>query len=161
MKHKTKEAGLTLVELLAALTLASIIAIIAYGILFGGFKTYDRVKTEIDLRDEADVIMATLMSDLFTLKESEIQERHLPEHGTNNYYLVLTDETKIGFYQGQVYVVDGVLSALQGQSMSLSSNTKMSEVAPGQFHIFLTIKDVASGKKLTTESEISIINDVD
>src|SRR5690625_3854869 len=83
MKYKSDEAGLSLVELLAALTIASIIGVIAYSILFGGFKTYDRVKIQAELRDEADVIMAELISNLFTIKSSEVIERHFPENNSS------------------------------------------------------------------------------
>jgi|SRR5690625_672068 len=159
MKYKSKEAGLSLVELLAALSLASIIALIAYGVLFGGFKTYDRVNIEATLRDEADYIMAELISDLFTLKSSDINERHLPESGTNNYYLTLTNGDIIGFYEEKVYVTKGPLSVLQDDSVTLSSNSKITEVSEGQFHIYLTLTHLESGQKLSTESEIAIIHD--
>ncbi|HLS20582.1 MAG TPA: prepilin-type N-terminal cleavage/methylation domain-containing protein [Bacillota bacterium] len=159
MKYKSDEAGLSLVELLAALTIASIIGVIAYSILFGGFKTYDRVKIEAELRDEADIIMAELISDLFTVKSSKIVERYFPENGTDNYYLTLTDGEIVGFYNNKIYVTTGPLNVLQNKSIKLGPDSKITEVAHGQFHIYLSLIHSESGQQLMTESEIAIIHD--
>ncbi|EIM05625.1 hypothetical protein A1A1_14954 [Planococcus antarcticus DSM 14505] len=69
----TNEKGVTLVELLATIVLVSIIAALSYTVLFQGYSNYQRIKVETELRDEADLIMASLISDLFVAKRSELQ----------------------------------------------------------------------------------------
>lgn len=169
MKHlKLKnEHGLTLVELLAVLVIASMIGIIAYAILFNGFKTYDRVKVEAQLRDEADIIMAELISELFTLKESEIAHKYLPQQNSNNYFIELQTGEKIGFYEGKVVLRNSPSKSLQTGQIKLNKNSEISEakvdgrVIDGMFEISLTLewKNNDQTQTLTTESEIGIIKE--
>lgn len=157
MKHKTNEAGVTLVELLAAIVITTIIGFVIYGVLFGGFKTYDRVKIETKLRDEADLIMAELISDMFTLHTSDIEHLHLPEQGSDH-YIQLKDGKKIGFINHDVLLQKGPTSALQTGDIRLSSKSKISAIGENQFHIYLTLEHTSSEQTLSTESEIGIID---
>lgn len=63
---------MTLLELLATLVLVSIIGTLSYSILFQGYSNYQRIQAESELRDEADLIMSSLIKDLFSAKKSEI-----------------------------------------------------------------------------------------
>lgn len=67
------ENGITLVELLATIVLVSLIGTLTYNILFQGFSNYQRISAETELRDEADIIMSTLIKDLFVAKKSEVE----------------------------------------------------------------------------------------
>jgi prepilin-type N-terminal cleavage/methylation domain-containing protein len=57
--------GLSLVELLAAITISSFILTSAYGVFLGGIKAYKRIGIENQLRSEADYIIATIMNELY------------------------------------------------------------------------------------------------
>lgn len=92
VKKLKNEKGVTLTELLAAIVLAAIIGIIGYNILFSGFSTMERVKTEAALRDEADLIMASFIEELYTKKMPEIQFHHSED---GNYYFFFRDESRI------------------------------------------------------------------
>lgn len=157
MKHLNNERGITLVELLAALVVTAVLGIVAYNILFTGFTTYDRVKAEAEMRDEADIIMVKLISDMFTLKTSEIKVTHLPENNTNNYYIELDNGDKVGFYDGDVYFKDQTTHGLQNGVITLGAASKITEVEKGQFHIYLTLEHANSNETLNTESEIGMI----
>ena len=89
VKKLKNEKGVTLTELLAAIVLAAIIGIIGYNILFIGFATMERVKTEAALRDEADLIMASFIEELYTKKMPEIQFYNSED---GNYYFFFRDE---------------------------------------------------------------------
>jgi prepilin-type N-terminal cleavage/methylation domain-containing protein len=65
--------GVTLVELLASLLIVSLVAAVAYQVLFQGYSNYMRIKIETEMRDEADLILTSLTRDIFLLKSSEIQ----------------------------------------------------------------------------------------
>lgn len=67
------QKGLTLVEVLAVVVISSIIIIFSGTLIVQSMKNQERITAEVQLRDEADIIMAKLMKDLFTLKESEIE----------------------------------------------------------------------------------------
>ncbi|WP_176458895.1 PulJ/GspJ family protein [Caldifermentibacillus hisashii] len=64
--HSNK--GLTLVELLATLTILSFIGIVIYSVLFNGIRSYERTMEETKLRDEADYIMANFIDEFFYFK---------------------------------------------------------------------------------------------
>lgn len=65
--------GITLVELLATLAIVGIIGTLAYNVLFQGYSNYERIQAETKLRDEADLIMASFVREMFVLKEEEIE----------------------------------------------------------------------------------------
>ena len=87
--------GVTLVELLATIIIVSIVATLTYTILFQGYSNYQRVKVEAELRDEADLIMASLVKDIFTLKKSEVQLVQSCTNGMANSYLNVTQTSPV------------------------------------------------------------------
>lgn len=81
------EKGLTLIEVLAVIVISSIMLIFASSLIVQAMKNQERITSEAQLRDEADIMMAKLMKDIFTLKESEIAK---VECGTMTNTLVTT-----------------------------------------------------------------------
>jgi prepilin-type N-terminal cleavage/methylation domain-containing protein len=66
MKRYVNNAkGLSLVELLAAITISSLILASIYGVFFSGLNAYKRIHIENQLRSEADYIVATIMNKLY------------------------------------------------------------------------------------------------
>lgn len=159
MKQWNSERGLSLPEVLATFTIMSIIGLILFGILFSGIKTYDRVKAEEMLRDEADIIIAHLIRDFYTVKESEITEKHLHANDSISYYIELDGNRVLGFVNGEVYTTNGNLSVLQEDDMTLTKETNIIETAKGHFKITLGLKHLNTNKKLTTVTEVSIVTD--
>lgn len=162
-RQLNNESGLTLVELLAVFVVLAIFSTIAYAVFIQGIKAYDRTKVEADLRDEADIIMAELITDMYTLKDSDILREYLPEENSNNYYFRLIDGTITGIYDGQVYIRDKKTSALQTGKIVLEESSKISVVSrkDGLYKIELTLSYVEKDRNqtITTESEIGIIKD--
>lgn len=150
------ERGVTLVELLAVITLTAIIGIIGYNILFSGISTYDRVKIESALRDEADLIMATMIQELYTLKLSEIQDINFDED-SGDYYLTLDGNNRIGFIDNQPIIRNREINL--SNNIYLTNETKIEEMQTGQYKITIALETTDSTQKLKTYSEISIIDD--
>lgn len=73
LKKLQNSNGITLVEILATIVILSIVSALAYSLLFQGYSNYQRIQAETELRDEADLIMASFIYELFTLKTSEIK----------------------------------------------------------------------------------------
>src|SRR5690625_2588687 len=159
MKRLTNESGLTLIELLATLAITTMIGLVAYAVLYNGFKTYERVKVETALRDEADIIMAELISHMYTLKTSDIQSKQLDENNEGNYYLLLNSGEKLVFYQRKLHLNGNTGKALQSDLIQLGDQTVIKAITDEQFHISLSLEWVNSGQTLTIESEIGIIKD--
>src|SRR5687767_12457873 len=114
MWRMNNEKGFTLVEVLLAIVLASLFAGIAYAVLFQGVNTYHRVTNETKLRDEADIIMTNFVQVLYPLKMSDIQSVHFNEANSGNYYFTLNDQSKIGFINGKIIVLDRELTLSPG-----------------------------------------------
>ena len=73
-KYLFNERGFTLVEMLAVIIIASFIMIFSTSLIVQAMKNQERITSESQLRDEADVWMAQLHKAIFTLKESAISK---------------------------------------------------------------------------------------
>lgn len=151
---RMNERGLTLVEVLAVVVISAIIGTIAYAVLFSGMQTNERVKVESQLRDEADLIMTWLIQDFYTLKQSDLKEKHLPKINTNDYYLETNSGKLIGFINGKAFNNDGEIKLNDQVKLD---GSMIEEVADGQFKIILVLKEEKTGQKLELTSEIGII----
>ncbi|OCT14253.1 hypothetical protein A8709_25825 [Paenibacillus pectinilyticus] len=67
------EEGLSLVELIAALTILSLVMGTIYGVITFGFTSYNKVNVENALRDEADIVMSSIMTELYTVGPTTIE----------------------------------------------------------------------------------------
>jgi prepilin-type N-terminal cleavage/methylation domain-containing protein len=66
MKRYVNNAkGISLVELLAAIAISSIILASIYGVFLSGLNAYKRINIENQLRSEADYIVAAIMNKLY------------------------------------------------------------------------------------------------
>lgn len=62
---RREEGGYTLIELIAALSLLSIVSLTIYAVLHFGFAAYHKITIENSLRDEGDLLMSTVMQELY------------------------------------------------------------------------------------------------
>jgi prepilin-type N-terminal cleavage/methylation domain-containing protein len=83
--------GLSLVELLAAITISSLILASIYGVFFSGLNAYKRIHIENQLRSEADYIVATIMNKLYQLSPDGINM----DKTTNTQIQFLSDKQKV------------------------------------------------------------------
>ncbi|GFZ88316.1 hypothetical protein GCM10008018_38090 [Paenibacillus marchantiophytorum] len=61
-----KEDGFSLIELIASLSILSLVMGSIYGVITFGFTSYNKVTVENSLRDEADILMSSVMTELYT-----------------------------------------------------------------------------------------------
>ena len=81
MKQSARsEAGMTMIELLAAVSISLLIIGAIYTVFLTGIRAYERIGIENDLRSEADYAMARIMNELYTLSPDgmESQEEKTP-----------------------------------------------------------------------------------
>lgn len=155
VKKLKNEKGVTLTELLAAIVLAAIIGIIGYNILFSGFSTMERVKTEAALRDEADLIMASFIEELYTKKMPEIQFHH-SEDGNYYFFSETNPEYRTGFIAGEPYVNDRKIMLRDDIGLS-KDETTIEDLGGGRFRITISLKSLENDQTLETMSEIRLI----
>lgn len=124
--------GVTLVELLATIIIVSIVAALTYTILFQGYSNYQRVTVEAELRDEADLIMASLVKDIFTLKKSEVQLVQSCANGMANSYLNVTKTNPVTGVKATPYKTgldSGKVIAKGSQVQTSSDNIELLSTA--------------------------------
>ncbi|SFT29438.1 type II secretion system protein J [Paenibacillus sp. BC26] len=71
---KDAEGGYTLVELIASLTLLSVVLGVIYSSITFGMNTYNKVRVENSLRDEGDLIMSSIITELYRVGPSRISQ---------------------------------------------------------------------------------------
>lgn len=72
VKRLKGQEGFTLIELLAVLSiLALVLGIISTTIIFG-FRSYNQISVENELRDEADVVMSSVITELYAFAPDRI-----------------------------------------------------------------------------------------
>ncbi|UQZ33816.1 hypothetical protein C2I18_09930 [Paenibacillus sp. PK3_47] len=72
-KAAARQHGFTLIELIAAISLFAIVAGIIGSVTMFGFKSYQKITVENKLRDEADLVMSSIITELYTYGPEEIR----------------------------------------------------------------------------------------
>ncbi|WP_175639846.1 type IV pilus modification PilV family protein [Metabacillus schmidteae] len=65
VKYVKNENGVSLVEVLATILISSILLVVVYNVFHMGIKSYERIGIEMQLRDEADYIVSSIMKELY------------------------------------------------------------------------------------------------
>lgn len=105
LKAKTSdEEGFTLIELLLTLAISAILLPVIYGTFLTGYKIYEKVSIEGQLREDADYVSAMLMNSLYStpfdyVDECEEEDNCLVfvdnlETAQNNYHPEVIDQDK-------------------------------------------------------------------
>ncbi|MGE6412726.1 PulJ/GspJ family protein [Planococcus kocurii] len=167
--------GVTLVELLATIILVSIVATLAYTVLFQGYSNYQRTKVETELRDEADLIMASLISDLFVSKKSDLKLTETCKNGIVESYVKVTKKDgssyETGFKNKQILIKNQSVQFFN-QSVSLVNptctgssseilNSNLTSIDGVAYTVSFTLEIVKKQKKIQKEfiNTIVVIND--
>ncbi|MFI8685596.1 PilW family protein [Rossellomorea sp. NPDC077527] len=66
--------GITLIELLVTLTISAILLPVTYGALISGYKVYEKVSIDAQLREDADYVSAMVMKNLYSYPFDRISE---------------------------------------------------------------------------------------
>lgn len=73
VKRLKSEQGLTLIELIASLTVFSLVIGTIYSITMFGFRSYHQISIENSLRDEADIIMSSIITEMYAFGPESIR----------------------------------------------------------------------------------------
>jgi prepilin-type N-terminal cleavage/methylation domain-containing protein len=120
MKRKqwNEQKGVTLIELLAAITLSTIVIAIAFSALFSAIKIYKDNQAQARLQQEADIILSHLNQ--MNEKQNEITIRLSPDSRTLT--IAANDDTYT--YDQNYYEISINSNQLQpGDSVTLKTNT--------------------------------------
>lgn len=120
MKRKqwNEQKGVTLIELLAAITLSTIVIAIAFSALFSAIKIYKDNQAQARLQQEADIILSHLNQ--ISEKQNEITIRLSPDSRT----LTIAANDNTYTYDQNYYEISINSNQLQpGDSVTLKTNT--------------------------------------
>ncbi|MDO3412051.1 prepilin-type N-terminal cleavage/methylation domain-containing protein [Saccharibacillus sp. CPCC 101409] len=72
VKLLRREDGVTLIELLAVLSILGMVLGIISATIFFGFRSYNRVGIENDLREQGDILMSAVITELYTFAPDRV-----------------------------------------------------------------------------------------
>lgn len=157
---KLNNKGITLIEILATIIILSIVSTLSFQVLNQGQTNYERVKLESELRDEADFIMASLIKNLFTVKESELQRDFSGPNYIINVEQVNNDgstiEYETGIKNGKVIVKDQVIE-FYNESVKLTNASYIVYNGQGLYEINIQLSN--KKKNMTFSNTINTIYD--
>jgi len=153
--------GVTLVELMATLVIISLVATLAYQVLFQGYSNYNRIKVETEIRDEADLIMASLVREIFTLKEKDISAKKFA--GPKEYILEYQENgvnynTGIKSKAGYILVRNAPLY-ISSSNIILMETSTIVEIVKGEYEVKIVLKNVKTSKEMQFINTIRTIKE--
>ena len=109
------QKGITLVEVLAALSILLIISSVIYGVLINSKKNYNNISEKVNLNQEANLILATIKN--YHQKES----LHSLDVNSKEFYIIKFDDSK------HVYIGKSSSNMVPLQKEGLSLNIKIDD----------------------------------
>lgn len=147
-----REEGLTLIELIAALSLFSLVAGLIYGVMMFGIQSYERVTMENTLRDESDLLMSAIITEIYTFAPTTIYSSTSSNNGVMDTAIYLqrdnvsggTEKVKIGISDGELLIKEvpagtpdnAVTPATSGEDVRTSIT---SELVPHQVLLYSAV----------------------
>ncbi|CAN7301727.1 PilW family protein [Rossellomorea sp. LjRoot5] len=93
--------GITLIELLVTLTISAILLPVTYGALITGYKVYEKVSIDAQLREDADYVSSMVMKHLYSYPLDSIEECS-PDH-SGCIKFVNNTEKNVSSYSGKSF----------------------------------------------------------
>ncbi|MNK41751.1 hypothetical protein D3C87_604230 [compost metagenome] len=136
VKRLKKDEGVTLIELIAALSLLAVVLGMIYSVAVFGFKSYHKISVENSLRDEVDILMSSIITNLYTFAPDRVirdgtdgtgiilQKDYVDSNSTNK-----VKERIIKIQNNALYIRD--LTAAESTASTAAAGTLMTEGASG------------------------------
>ena len=96
--------GITLVEVLASITLFTIISVLAVNIFVKASETANNIQTDTELRDEADVIMSRFIKIIYSTNQNTIVRNITNEN--DSYIEITNDLSKCHKDENENWIID-------------------------------------------------------
>ena len=173
MENKFNQKGLTLVELLAVIVIASIVVVFVSTILVSSMKNYTAISGENALRDEADLLMSQAYKKMYTIKESQICPVDNSDPYAGSYISVTSNTTKstiaekcaadksyIGFKDNQYFLGTNTPYTISNKEIEIVSGAVSLDpkATKGLYNIELTLKLKSKNKTKTFKNKVRTIN---
>ncbi|SEU14635.1 type II secretion system protein J [Paenibacillus sp. NFR01] len=142
VKRLRGQQGLTLIELIAALSLFSLVSGLIYGVVSFGMQSYQRVTMENTLREESDLLMSAVITEIYTFAPTSVYSEDRMNNGVRETAIYLqkdngsggTDKVRIGIADGKLSIADlpasGTSTPAAGTTNPLASPAPSASPAP-------------------------------
>jgi prepilin-type N-terminal cleavage/methylation domain-containing protein len=163
----SNQKGITLIELLAVVIIASIVVISATSILVKGKTTYEETKIESELRDAADLLIIEVYKELYTTKVSDVKEYKQQSLVTTgkfrDSYIEMNSGKATGF-KDRKFLINGVEKTISAEDVKILYATtqnkpysKVEKVGESTYTITLVLQNVKKGKEKVFVNEVTLI----
>lgn len=108
-----REQGFTLIELIVSLILFSVVALLVSTVMMFGFRSYHKVSVENKLRDEGDLLMSSIITELYTFGPDTVtaSETINPDSNERETSIILSKDNSGGSIDKvQISIANGALS---------------------------------------------------
>ncbi|WP_138495663.1 PulJ/GspJ family protein [Paenibacillus pinistramenti] len=119
-----REQGLTLVEMIAAITLLALVSGLVYAVMMFGLRSYHAVSTENTLRDEGDLLMSAVITELYTFAPETVTQ-------TADGILLQRSGSTSGVNEEEIRITNGKMSIGAPSGSSGSSGSSDSSGSSG------------------------------
>ncbi|WP_226667182.1 PilW family protein [Metabacillus litoralis] len=119
VKKFHNENGITLIEVMATIVISSIILVVVYNVFMMGIKTYEKVGIEMQLRDEADHIVSSILQTLYETPINSVEECG------NNCLRIVQDQSFVVDQDFPSLITEETvdITAIEKQDVTLSANS--------------------------------------
>jgi prepilin-type N-terminal cleavage/methylation domain-containing protein len=136
------ERGVTLIELLATITISSIMLSVIYGVFITGLNLYNKIAIEGQLRDDADYVVSRVMNKFYSLPFDHIEYCPNSPRGT---CIILENDKYVGIdqYNGLLDINPEKDYVENGNKVSTATQIKLVETETG-FYQFKIDEEIVS-----------------
>lgn len=142
-----REQGLTLIELIAALTIFTMVAGLIYIVMMFGVRSYNQVTVENILRDEGDLLMSAVITEMYTFAADTVTATASKVDGDQNIIgsSIILEQDGAGVTSEEISIMNEKMSIVkQNGSTAADAFTNItSRLAPGS-SILLQCSNVGS-----------------
>ncbi|MNI53259.1 hypothetical protein D3C73_1080840 [compost metagenome] len=147
VKSLRREEGITLIELVVAITLFTTVAGLIYGVMMFGIRSYNQITLENKLRDEGDLLMSAIITEIYTFAPDMISSDSggSAEEG-NNWSLISLRHSGSGSDDEDIIIKEGALYIVPSgtEPVQQDSRTSITAVLRPSSNIALSCNDVGS-----------------
>lgn len=128
VKQLRSESGFTLIELIAALTIFTMVICMVSAVTIFGFRNYHKISIENALRDEADIVMSSIMTELYTFGPEYIKNiRNVDSTEDSRSGIILIKGDGESAIRRSIEIVDGRLVIGEVGAPAISNDPRTSD----------------------------------
>ncbi|THF76947.1 prepilin-type N-terminal cleavage/methylation domain-containing protein [Cohnella fermenti] len=152
---RKEEKGLTLIELIASLSILSTVMIVLYGVVQFGFNSYHKITIENSLRDEGDLLMSSIIAELYELGPTKVSkvggEVLLERDGLTHRISIEEGALHISDSSGGDGRIETASEVLDSSEIAVICPSGISECGSGLIEIKLELAQSYGGREQTME----------